>query len=105
MIHFASQPKPWNIPSIEYSSEWWRYAKQTPFYEEILYNLSTSVSQQTYTSMLSPKVRDFRRKSGRLIDTLFPKGSRIRKFVSQTFPINSSGRKFIDHFYLKKQFR
>lgn len=37
MMHFTSPRKPWNEPQIEYSYLFWKYARQTPFYEEILY--------------------------------------------------------------------
>lgn len=48
IIHYAGKEKPWSHPSLEYANSWWEYARQTPFYEEIIYRnfLSTnSVSQ------------------------------------------------------------
>jgi lipopolysaccharide biosynthesis glycosyltransferase len=36
IVHFADAPKPWVNPSQPYASEWWEYARQTPFYGEIL---------------------------------------------------------------------
>lgn len=37
IIHYAGKEKPWSCPQLEYSYFWWQYARQTPFYEEIIY--------------------------------------------------------------------
>ena len=38
ILHFTSQQyKPWCRPDLPLSSLFWQYARQTPFYEEILY--------------------------------------------------------------------
>lgn len=37
IVHFAGGKKPWSEPSLEMSDYFWKYAGQTPFYEEILY--------------------------------------------------------------------
>lgn len=36
-LHYSSSKKPWIFPNIENAHLWWHYARQTPFYEEILY--------------------------------------------------------------------
>lgn len=36
IIHFAGSKKPWQYPQFEMSYYFWKYARQTPFYEEIL---------------------------------------------------------------------
>ena len=38
IIHYAGAYKPWKQPWLEYSDLFWKYARQTPFYEEIIYN-------------------------------------------------------------------
>ncbi|MDR0408582.1 MAG: glycosyltransferase family 8 protein [Campylobacteraceae bacterium] len=37
IIHFTSGKKPWTDISLPKSYIWWQYARNTPFYEEILY--------------------------------------------------------------------
>lgn len=37
IIHYASYCKPWNTPDSDLADIWWKYARMTPFYEEILY--------------------------------------------------------------------
>jgi lipopolysaccharide biosynthesis glycosyltransferase len=36
IVHFSGPFKPWFYPAEEYAEIWWKYARQTPFYEEIL---------------------------------------------------------------------
>lgn len=36
-IHYAGAYKPWIQPWLEYSEYFWKYARQTPYYEEIIY--------------------------------------------------------------------
>lgn len=47
VIHWAGDKKPWRNPSFEHADYFWKYARMTPFYEEILYkNLKTTPIQQ-----------------------------------------------------------
>lgn len=38
IIHWAGREKPWKYPTVALSDYFWKYARQTPFYEEILFN-------------------------------------------------------------------
>ncbi len=37
IIHYTSSEKPWNAPKKQAAEIFWRYARMTPFYEEILF--------------------------------------------------------------------
>jgi lipopolysaccharide biosynthesis glycosyltransferase len=37
IIHYCDFEKPWTHPHLELSAYFWHYARQTPFYEEIIY--------------------------------------------------------------------
>jgi lipopolysaccharide biosynthesis glycosyltransferase len=37
IIHYASNQKPWHVPGSDLAAIWWKYARQSPFYEEIIY--------------------------------------------------------------------
>lgn len=37
IIHYAGFQKPWDLPDCDFRDYFWKYARQTPFYEEILY--------------------------------------------------------------------
>ncbi len=44
IIHYTSQTKPWNNPHFHLAEHFWHYARQSPFYEEILFrNLKVKV--------------------------------------------------------------
>lgn len=38
-IHYAGSRKPWDIPTRPYADVFWEYARQTPFYEELLFRM------------------------------------------------------------------
>ncbi len=37
IIHYTTAKKPWNSPDIPFAEHFWKYARQTVFYEEILF--------------------------------------------------------------------
>lgn len=37
IIHYTTSNKPWNAPEYPMCGLWWKYARKTPFYEEIIY--------------------------------------------------------------------
>ncbi|EAJ7843419.1 glycosyltransferase family 8 protein, partial [Campylobacter jejuni] len=44
IIHYCDYFKPWNSPHLPKADIWWHYARQTPFYEEILFKNITQNS-------------------------------------------------------------
>lgn len=40
IVHYAGYQKPWNVPACDFAEYFWKYARQTVFYEEILARLS-----------------------------------------------------------------
>ncbi|EAK9986127.1 glycosyltransferase [Campylobacter jejuni] len=45
IIHYCDFFKPWNSPHLPKADIWWHYARQTPFYEEILFkNITQNIS-------------------------------------------------------------
>lgn len=42
IFHFCGAYRPWKQPNLRYSSYFWKYARKTPYYEEILYSNTTS---------------------------------------------------------------
>jgi len=49
ILHYTSNIKPWNSPQQPMADLWWNYARQTPFYEEIIY-------KNTYTNIPSKEL-------------------------------------------------
>lgn len=38
IIHYTTSYKPWSHPNYPHASKWWKVARDTAFYEEIIYN-------------------------------------------------------------------
>lgn len=56
ILHFSSQIKPWRQPELELSNEFWRYARKTDFYEEILYaNMKEELEPEKLLAVLLKK--------------------------------------------------
>lgn len=71
LVHFAAVPKPWSYPIIGFSDIWWKAARRTIFYEEILRRMSV------------PQKRKRKHFLERIMDALFPKGTRRRAFFKR----------------------
>lgn len=39
ILHFSMSEKPWSFPEMLYAERFWFYARKSPFYEEIIYNI------------------------------------------------------------------
>ena len=66
IIHYTSRIKPWNTPNLPLADRFWYYARQTIFYEEILYNNMRDITGKDIDSKLSSmsiksKIKDFLR--------------------------------------------
>lgn len=46
VIHYADRRKPWLFPNEAMAEIWWSYARQTPFYEELLIRLMEEANIQ-----------------------------------------------------------
>ena len=78
IIHYAGYQKPWVDPDCDYASIYWRYARETPFYERLI---KLVVWKKT------PK-GDFRMKHERAVGEDNP----IRKLIDPLMPIGSRRR-------------
>ena len=47
ILHFTSDKKPWLDPNLPNADIWWKYAKQTPFYNELLIHLKCNHTKNT----------------------------------------------------------
>lgn len=83
IIHYAAHPKPWWVSHADFGMYFWKYARISPFYEEILAQLSWFLAN----SILGVTFREsFPR---RLSNLLLPKGSRRREVAKRIVPKGS----------------
>ena len=89
ILHWASYPKPWVNPYINYSEIWWKYSKMTPFYEICILRLAQN------RSFYSPS---FIRK---LANKLAPPFTKRREFLKKLLWKSSGKRNILGKLFQK----
>lgn len=51
IIHYCDIYKPWESPELELADLWWKYAKMTDFYEEIIYRNTQKISNNNINNI------------------------------------------------------
>lgn len=87
IIHYAAHPKPWWTNNADFGVVFWKFARLSPFYEELVAQLSWNVANGLY---------EFKRHGGfreslprRIADVFLPKGTARREFVKKIIPKGS----------------
>lgn len=87
VIHYAAHPKPWWANDADFGVEFWKIARESPFYEELAAQLYWNVANDLY---------EFKRHGGfsesfprRVAGIFFPKGSKRREYLKIIFPKES----------------
>lgn len=79
IIHYAGASKPWKNPQDDFAKEFWKVARSTPYYEELLYNMCRQIKE---SKNLGKAVTDILRKTAKKI---LPQGSWIRRTVGNLY--------------------
>lgn len=88
IIHFPGNEKPWWDPKQEYAEIFWKYFRQTPYYEGFLYDRMNDIAYQRATGLIGSKAlktnggASNKKMSGRFT-WLLPKGTRRREIVKK----------------------
>lgn len=87
IIHYAGFEKPWKQRNVDFEYEFWKYARETPFYEELLLNVIKSVVPQDTSGGHPPTgvkgaVKNYIRKKA---DKYCPRGTRRRAILGRLF--------------------
>lgn len=56
IIHYTGKSKPWMAPTGKYAGDFWKYAKHTPFFEEIVESIVTVSPLKYHKAKLLTKV-------------------------------------------------
>lgn len=84
IIHYAGFQKPWNDPDCDFASIYWRYARETPFYERLLKRMVKANEPKVPENMFQPRHERAVGENNpirKVIDPLMPIGSRRRDVV------------------------
>ncbi len=82
IIHYAGVPKPWEDALIGFGDKWWKYARQSIYYEEIV------------RRMCVYGIPDRRGIMRRLLETICPPSTKRRVITDKIFAYKSIGWKF-----------
>lgn len=62
IIHYTSPVKPWYAPKVGLAVDFWRYARKTDFYEEILYSMyQNEIANSRFATHLYMKLQEDKR--------------------------------------------
>lgn len=85
IIHYAGFKKPWDDPTEDFGEYFWLAERETPFYEELISNMSSI--RKGLNSNLSDsysKCQKIRRRT-RLVNFLFPYGTSRRDWLDKKY--------------------
>ena len=82
IIHYAGFIKPWTDPECDFASVYWRYARQTPFYERLVKKVAEKTAETTMPAV-AQKPRHERAIGDKnpirgVLDPIMPIGSKRR---------------------------
>ena len=81
IIHYAGSEKPWVNPSCDYAVTYWDYARRTPFYEELVARLASSVAGRGLPRSLMP-----------LHEKAISEDNPLRRFIDPIAPYGTARR-------------
>lgn len=88
IIHYAGFIKPWTDPDCDFASVYWKYARETPFYERLLKRVATATAKKEVAQIpvirepqLPPRAVGEHNPLRFIIDPIAPVGSPQREFV------------------------
>lgn len=78
--HYAGCDKPWSLVKCDWAAHYWKYAKETPFYEELLARLCGNASPaRAAGDGKPPKAISENNPIRKVVDPLMPLGTRRRE--------------------------
>jgi lipopolysaccharide biosynthesis glycosyltransferase len=79
IIHYAGFMKPWHRPTEDYAHEFWKYARKTDYYEELLFRLDEGITDWKIRENSAGRENVERRRN--LVNILFPRGTGRRAWL------------------------
>lgn len=90
IIHYAAHPKPWWTGEGDYATDFWKYARCSPYYEiilsDLIRHLTSSTTNVPSPVFVQPPYKSIPRK---IADVIMPKGSKRRKIAKKLLPKDS----------------
>lgn len=101
IVHYASQPKPWNNPDMPFADLFWECAKKTKFYEKIIHRMILEKNNDCITKSLEEHLHyHYQNDPGFQKTTLDALKKEVKKIVKIFFPYGSHRFDFIKKLYI-----
>lgn len=81
IIHYAGFEKPWKFPTCDFAAQYWKYARQTPFYEVFLAQLGGMGVGGKKGNVIHEKAIGEKNPIRRIVDPICPYGSQRREVL------------------------
>lgn len=81
IIHYAGACKPWQDPQADFANVFWQNARQSPYYEQLLYQMCRD-KRQGHRQYLAKKVSGICKKA---IKNVLPQDSLLRRGISSLY--------------------
>lgn len=88
IIHYAGPDKPWHQPLSDYAEVFWKYARMTVFYEEIILRMTEA---RAFGLCQNMKLRN--RVKKKTASILLPRGTKRREFAKKVYIKVQNNRK------------
>jgi len=103
IVHFAGEKKPWLNPSLFLADKFYKYARSTPFYEIIQFNLINATALQiSQKEIQANAIREVKKpchpkdkKSRNLFKYIVPSGSKRQLLFNKLCPNKSLRKEFL----------
>jgi lipopolysaccharide biosynthesis glycosyltransferase len=101
IIHYAGVIKPWIEPNRPNAHYFWRYARNTPFYEMLLHSLTDAMISKHNEEKEHISLEQI--KDDVFLKSLIKRAIKLilKKIISPFFPLNSIRRKFFKKIYFR----
>ena len=82
IIHYAGPDKPWQQPDSDYAEEFWRYARQSDYYEELMQRLAWQSAREMLPRPFKARAKDkLKRLLMPVVNAVLPKYTKRREMV------------------------
>lgn len=97
IIHYASENKPWLNPELEFANDFWERARETEFYEILLYRMVKNVKNVSFANEHTlVQTVDYKYRLKAFIKIFFPTGTR-RNLLLKRLYFKVRGRNLVEH--------
>lgn len=85
IIHYAGRCIPCFQPETDLAEIFWQYARQSPYYEKIIYKMEIETSSRVYYFSKNYRLKKVKQRIKNFIKIFLPKGTKRHRFVKKAY--------------------